>query len=68
MIEEWIEVEKRPSSTKFLCPHCRSEVIYPHGANARNRRFGIRKRCLYDFCPWCGKPVMPLYINYISDD
>ena len=64
---QWLEAEKRPSSTMFICPHCREMVYFSHGSSSKARRRGLTKRCLYKFCPWCGKEVTPLRINYISD-
>jgi ribosomal protein L33 len=65
MIPQWIEAEKVPSATKFICPHCRETVYFSHGSSSKSRKHGITKRCLYRFCPWCGKEVEPLRINYI---
>jgi len=67
LMEQWIEADKLPSSTKFLCPYCREIVYYSHGSTSKSRRRGLTKRCLYQFCPWCGAEVMPLRINYLSD-
>ena len=57
---EWIEADKLPSTTKFLCPYCRETVYYSHGSSSKARKRGLTKRCLYRFCPWCGEPVEPL--------
>jgi hypothetical protein len=67
-MSEWIEADKLPSSTSFLCPHCREKVYFSHGSSSKSRKHGVAKRCLYRFCPWCGEPVLPLRINYITDD
>ena len=65
---EWIEFDSHPSSTTFICPHCREKVYFSHGSSHKARKHGIAKRCLYKFCPWCGQPVAPLRVNYISDE
>ena len=66
--KQWIEENWRPSSTMFVCPYCREQVYFAHGSSSKSRRRGLTKRCLYRFCPWCGKEVTPLRINYIEDD
>lgn len=66
--EEWLEFDSHPSSTTFICPHCREKVYFSHGSSHKARKHGIAKRCLYKFCPWCGQPVAPLRVNYISDE
>jgi hypothetical protein len=64
---EWIEADKLPAGTSFLCPHCREKVYFSHESSSKSRKHGVDKRCLYRFCPWCGEPVTPLRINYIAD-
>ena len=65
---EWIEADKLPSTTKFLCPYCRNEVYYSHGSSSKSRKnSGIMKRCPYNYCPWCGRNVTPFRANYISE-
>ena len=64
---EWIEASKLRSSITFICPYCREKVYFHHGSNSKSRRHGLTKRCLYRFCPWCGKEVTPFRANYISD-
>ena len=65
---QWIEADKHPSSTSFLCPYCRNKVYFAHGSSSKSRKNGVAKRCLYRFCPWCGKEVTPLRINYIQEE
>ena len=55
--KRWIPKDIRPSSIVFVCPYCDDTVYFCHGSNSKNRKNGIVKYCLYDFCPWCGKPV-----------
>ena len=55
--KKWIPKDNIPSSTSFICPYCNETVHFSHGSTSKSRRNGVSKRCLYDFCPWCGEPV-----------
>ena len=66
-LKVWVENDKRPSSITFHCPYCWKKVIYYHGSTSRSRRKNkTMKRCEFHYCPWCGREVMPLKINYID--
>lgn len=48
-----------PKSSKFICKLCGGEAYYPQANNNRKDR-PICLRIPYNFCPHCGKKMLPV--------
>lgn len=47
---EWVEENRRPRSSQFVCSVCHRTAYDPQP----NRDKAWRKRCRYSYCPNCG--------------
>lgn len=51
---EWIEENRRPRSSQFVCSECHRTAYDPQPTRDK----AWRKRCRYAYCPNCGAKMM----------
>ena len=51
---EWIEENRRPRSSQFVCSECHRTAYGPQPTRDK----AWRKRCRYAYCPNCGAKMM----------
>ena len=49
---EWLEENRRPKSTQFICSACGGKAYAPQATNTKNN--SVKKHCPYKYCPNCG--------------
>lgn len=52
---EWIEENRRPRSSQFVCSECHRTAYDPQPTRDK----AWRKRCRYAYCPNCGAKMEP---------
>ena len=52
---EWIEENRRPRSSQFVCSECHRTAYDPQPTRDK----AWRKRCRYAYCPSCGAKMEP---------
>ena len=50
---KWLDDNNRPMSERFICSKCNDIAYYPQF----HKKTGTIRKCLYVFCPNCGKPM-----------